>query len=300
MLLRHEPVAEAAAGKPLIIAAKVVGVDTGSVLLQVSRLGGGPPKMIYMVSVNGADYQATIPADLLTPGLLNYRIILQKGDDYVVFPGGTKGDPFSWDNYYNETWKTYVTDENGRIEIFNPTNDRNARTYPAFRRNFQASYITGELSGQLILRLAASELSGDHIMAVQQYFADKLKGRSLENDPAEMLMIRARTGENRPLQAKVTLTNADAVSMSAFITLTSQFTDIEVPLNNLVADSALLMPRPYPGFLPLKFKAAGPATAFRLPDIEKIEISIGSDLLPADLNKPYSMELTSVWFQKSK
>ena len=85
---------------------------------------------------------------------MNYRILLQKGNEFAVFPGNYKGNPFAWDNYNNETWKTFVAPENGRLEIFNPTIDRTARIYPGFRRNFQSGYITGEKSGQLILRLA--------------------------------------------------------------------------------------------------------------------------------------------------
>jgi hypothetical protein len=122
------------------------------VMLQVSRLGGGQPGMIQMTSVNKVDYQATVPADLITPGEILYRIILKKGEEYAVFPGDNRGDPFSWDNYNNETWKTYITDNKARIELFNPSSDRSPWIYPSFRRNFQASYLTGELPGQLILR----------------------------------------------------------------------------------------------------------------------------------------------------
>jgi hypothetical protein len=300
MYVRHEPYAEVSAGKPFIVHAKVVGIDTGRVMLQAGRLDGGQPRLIPMIKTNEADYQAIVPADLLNPGMLNYRIILQKGNDYAVFPGNHTGSPFAWDNYTNETWKTYIADVMGRIEIFNPTNDRNALIYPSFRRNFQASYITVEFPGQLILKLATSGLSGDHIIGVQHFFAGKLKGRMTEADLAGKLMIRARTGETRPLKAKITLTNADAVSVSSFITLTDQFTDIEVPMNNLVPDSALLLPRPYPGFQPLKFKAAGSVVSFKLYEMEKIEITIGSDVLPAEFNKPYSAEIASVWLERRK
>jgi len=298
--VQHKPFAEITAGKPLTLHANVVGIDTGRVILQASRLGGGQPRMIPMVTAGAADYQAVVPAELLGPGVLQYRIILQKGNDYAVFPGDFRSNPFAWDNYNNETWKTFIADEQGRIEIYNPTNDRDARIYPSFRRNFQSSFITAEIPQQLVLKLAASELSGDHIIGFQQFFADKLKGRTPETNLQGKLMIRARTGEARPLQAKVILTSADAVSMAAFITLTDQFTDIEVPLNNLLQDSALVMPRPYPGFLPLKFKAAGPVTPFTLSGMEKIEITIGSDVLPAAFKQPYSIEIASVWFQNNK
>jgi hypothetical protein len=300
MFARHEPVATAVAGIPFTINAKIVGIDTGRAMLQVSRLGNGQPRMIQMISENKVDYHATVPAELIAPGELSYRIILKKGEAYAVFPGNSPGDPFAWDNYNNETWKTYIIDSRARIELFNPFADRTPWIYPSFRRNFQASYTTGELPGQLILRLNTGALNGDHIIAMQQFIGDKLKGKGLEEGADVHLFVRARTAENRPVKAKVTLTNADAVSWSSFIMLTDQFTDIEVPLTGLAEDAALIMPRPYPGFLPLQFKAAGSGRNFKLSEIEKIEISVGSDALPAELNKPYSMELVSVWVQKDK
>jgi hypothetical protein len=111
-------------------------------------------------------------------------------------------------------------------------------------------------------------------------------------------MIRARSTGTSPVKAKVTLTDGNAVSVSAFITLTDKFSDIEVPLNSLVVDSALLMPRPYPGFLPLWFKAGGSAQAFKLQDAEKIEMTIGQDIPAAEFKKPYGFELQSIWLQK--
>ncbi|MES1198255.1 MAG: membrane or secreted protein [Chitinophagaceae bacterium] len=302
MFLRHEPFAEVSAGKAFTLTAKVVGIDTGRVTLQISRLGGGGPgggiRNIPMVRKNAADFIAEVPADLLVPGQISYRILLQKGDEFAVFPGNYKSNPFAWDNYINETWKTFVAADNGRLEIFNPTVDRNVRIYPGFRRGFQSTYSTGEKPGQLILRLTSTELSGDHIMGLQHFFADKLAGRKSET--FDKLFIRAKTNETQPVKVKVTLTNADAVSVSSYITLTNSLQDIEVPLNDLVSDSVLLMPRPYPGFQPLKFKGAGSISTFKLSDMEKIEITIGSDLLPSEFNKPYSMEVESIWLQKSK
>jgi hypothetical protein len=51
--------------------------------------------------------------------------------------------------------------------------------------------------------------------------------------------------------------------------------------------------------LPLWFKAAAPAT-FDLSGTEKIEVLSGFDVSPADLNKPYSLEIESIWFEKKK
>ena len=119
--------------------------------------------------------------------------------------------------------KHLVAAENGRLEIFNPTTDKNAVFILLSEEISSQSYITGEMPGQLILRLAATGLTGDHILGFQHFFADKLKGRIAEAGSFDKLMIRARATGTQPVKAKVILTNADAISVSTYITLTDEF-----------------------------------------------------------------------------
>jgi len=183
------------------------------------------------------------------------------------------------------------------LEIFNPADDRSTEIYPGFRRGFQSTYITGEKPEQLILRLAATELSGDHAFGFTHFFADKLRGRISEVDSFSKLIIRARTSETQPVKAKITLITKDAFSFSSYITLNNSFEDIEVFLNNLVPDSLLLLPRPYPGFLPLWFKGPG-TSSFKLGDAEKIQVTIGTGISLSEFKKPYSLEVESIWLEK--
>jgi hypothetical protein len=236
---------------------------------------------------------------MVVPGFLNYRIVLKKGNEFAVFPGNHKEDPFASNIYDNENYQTFVFSPNGNIEIFNPSFDKTATFYPAFRRGFQTSYITGTEPHQLVLRLSATELSGDHVMGFEHYFGDKLQGRISEMNSFDKLIVRARTAEAQPVKAKITLIGKDAFAFSTFITLTNTFQDIQVSLNNLVADSILLLPRPYPGFLPLWFKASG-AASFNLKEIEKIQITIGTELKEPEFKKPYSMEIESILLEKKK
>jgi hypothetical protein len=296
--VQHEPYREVSSGKSFTVVARVASVDTGRVSLQLSRLGGGGSRTIPMIRKDAAEYIAEVPAELVTPGVLNYRIIVQEANEFAVFPGNFKENPFAWDAYSNETWKTFVASENGKLEIFNPAIDHTARVYPGFKKGFQSSYITSEEPGRLVLKLAATELSGDHILGFQHFFGDKLKGRASELSAFKKLMIRGRTANPQPIKVKITLINADAVSLSTYVTLTNTMQDVEVLLNNLMPDSSLLLPRPYPGFLPLWFKASTSNVSFKLSATEKIEVLSGFDILPNDLNKPYSLEVTSIWFEK--
>lgn len=300
--LQHEPYFEVTSGQALNISAKVVGIDSSARLsIQLSRPEGGfgQAGIIPMQRQSPYEYVGVVPATLLIPGELNYRIIIQQGNDYIAFPGNIKGNPFSWDNYHNERWKVFVAGENGRLEIFNPTTDKAIRTYPTFQRNFQTGYVTGEKSGQSILKLSTTAVTGDHTIGFQYAFVHKLRGRQSELPSFTNLVVRARTTNAKSLKAKLSLINQDAVSFSTFITLSDQFSDIDIPLNSLRIDSSLLLPRPYPGFLPLWFKASDTTAMFQLLDAEKMELTIGSDLDSSALNKPYAIEIESIWLRKA-
>jgi hypothetical protein len=297
--ISHIPYAEVSANKSFTIGATAVGVDTSDqVTIQLTRLsaGFGQSRMLTMIRKTANDYIAEVPAELVTPGVLNYRIIIQKSnDEYAVFPGNRKSNPFAWDNYDNDTWQTYVADNNSKLEIFNPANDRNMQLYPPFRKGFQTSYITGIEPRSLILKLTANELTEDHVMGFQFNFGNKLKGR--ETETFNKLIIRARTAAPKPVNIKVTLIDKDAFAFSGNVTLTNTFQDIEIPLSNLVPDSLLLLPRPYPGFQPLWFKASG-ASSFKLSEAEKVQLTIGTDIPESEFKQPYSMEVESIWLRK--
>lgn len=308
VMLRHEPLGEVSAGKTLRIRTKITNLDTGRATLQISRFGGAPTpgggpgggqRSIIMTRLSPVDFIADVPAEFLIPGILNYKIIVQKGNNYVSFPGNIKGNPFAWDNYQNETWKTFIAPETGRLEILNPTVDR-PDVYTGFRRGFQSVYIPGEQPGRLNLKLSATELAGDHTMGLQQFIGHKLNGRSSElGSSLNKLVIRAKTNEKEPVKAMIKLINKEGVAFSSFITLSNVFTDIEIPTDQLNIHTALLLPRPYPGFQSLNFKPSSNNVAFAWSDIEKLEITIGSELTEVDFKKPYSIEIESVWLQKN-
>lgn len=295
--LWHQPYSEASSGSALAIRASVVGLDSGTVTLQVNRLWG-PSKSIVMKETTPFAYSAEIPADLVAPGQLNYRIIVRHGNDFSVFPGNIKGDPASWDNYQYETYKTFVAASGSKLELFNPNADR-VMPHPTWQRGFQVSYPTGDQGNQLVVRLNAKDLSTIGLMGFQYSFPEKVKGRMGEINSLDVLVIRARANQPAPLKAKVALVYNDASAASSMISLTPEFRDIEIPISSLSPDSSLLLPRPYPGFQSLKFKNTAPAKE-ALHDAEKIEVTVGGGISPSELKKEYEIEVERIWFQKSK
>ncbi len=294
----HEPNFEHSSGKAFTIQTKITDVEAADkVTLAINKLNG-PSRSIVMERVSTFDYYAQVPAELAAPGVLSYRIIIQKNNgDYYSFPGNHKGNPFAWDYYYNDTWQTFVANDKSNLEILNASKDRNLLLYPAFRRNTETQYIGGESSGQLALHMGVTtELQGDHTIGFQYYFGDKLKGRVSELSSFSKVVVRVRTTSPQPIKAKLSLITSDASPYASYFTLDNNYRDIEIPLSKLQPDSSLLLPRPYPGFLPLWFKTG--KTNFSVTDIEKMEFTIGSDILPSELAKAYNFEIE--WIRLSK
>ena len=295
--LRHEPFTEVTSGKPLTLKARVVGLDSGTVSVLVNPLGARFRSLpMERKSIN--DFEVVVPADLLAPGMLNYRIAVRNGGEYMLFPGGIKENPFAWDSYQVESWSTLVAAQNTALEIFNPTEDRNFRTYPVWRRGFQTSYSTGEKPGQLILKLHAADLKGVDMVGFQYTFIEKIKGRLSEMNSFSSVMVRVRTTNPEPVQATLTLINGNCQAVSAGITIGKNFEDMEIPLKNFKPGISLLMPRPYPQFLPLTFDGETVQGNFDLTTAERIEISAAADLPASEMVKPFGLEIESIWFRK--
>ncbi|MFD2999391.1 cellulase family glycosylhydrolase [Pontibacter toksunensis] len=295
----HEPLNEVSAGKPIVVSAKITGIGTAAkVSLAASNLSG-TWKTVPMQQDASYTYQATLPADMAIPGLVRYRIIVEtKEGEFITFPGAHKGNPWAWDYVENDTWQTFVASENGALELFNPTQDQNIFVYPNLWRPEERQYLTGEKPGQLRLRLAAKELTGHDVMGWQYYFGDKLKGRQSELLSFNRIIIRARTTNPQPVQAKVSLITDDASAYAAQVTLDNTLREIEIPISSLQAASFMLLPRPYPGFHPFWFKP-GRMEPLNLQQAEKFEITIGEGLSPAEKGKPYSFEVEGVWLKKA-
>ncbi|MCX2740307.1 cellulase family glycosylhydrolase [Pontibacter anaerobius] len=300
LFLKHTPYTEVSAGKPSTLTAQIVGIDTTAKVSLVANSLSGIWKTIQMKQVSPYTYQAELPADLLSPGQIRYRIIVESQEgDFTSFPGGQKGNPWAWDYIQNGFWQTYVAPENGALELYDATTDQDLFIYPNLWRSNERQYITGKKPGQLILRLDTEQLPQEGVMGLQLYVGDKLKGRQSELPEFDKLIIRARTSGNAPVQANITLITAGASAYTANVELNNEFREIEIPVSSLKPSRFILLPRPYPGFHPFWFKSAK-AAAFDLKQVEKLELTVGDGSTKAERGKPYNLEVESVWLEKTR
>ncbi len=295
-ILIHTPALEVSADHPFEIKAMIAGIDdTALVMVEVGS--GTKTNMIKMQPDHGGIYSTHVPATNVTPGLIEYRIIVAHLGESYTFPGGINGNRFAWDYNRGETFKTYVASSNGRLELFSAGNDRSTiNQFNPDWKNIQFDYVTGEQSQQLILKISAKDLVANSLFGFQNWVANKISGRGSELANFSKLVVRAKSLEAEPENITITLINKQGTAYSTPINLTPSLSNVVINLSSLSADSTLLLPRPYPGFQPLWFKPSSHGK-FKVEEIDKIQFLINNKQA-AGSGKTFSMEIESIWLEK--
>lgn len=292
----HKPFAEVSADRPLIIKAKIVGVNANTkVTLVLHNSAGGRNQTVDMVRKTAYDYQAEIGKEILIPGLLNYKIVVQNGASYAAFPGNHPGDPAGWDNYNNEEYETYVSAENAPLPLFDANIDRNKVDAVA-----PVIYIATQTPNQLALSMTSRNgrgQQGPNPVGFHVYLADKLAGRQDELNAFGKIIVKAKIQNAEPIKIKIALVDDEGSAWSAYVTVSNNFSELEIPVSSLQKDNYMLWPKPYPGFLPATFKNES-NTVFNIKNINMLEIVIGQDAPAGQPAKTYNLDIESVMLQK--
>ncbi|WEK21038.1 MAG: cellulase family glycosylhydrolase [Candidatus Pedobacter colombiensis] len=191
----------------------------------------------------------------------------------------------------------FVAPKQTALKIFNPETDREkAVLYNPDWKNKAVEYIPGEIPVASILRLKLDTSQVSPLIGLQYYFGDQLALNSAELPGYKSLVIKARTGNVAPIKIKLGMIAKSSDFFAAEAMVGPEFTEIEIPLNTLTKDAQLLLPRPYPGFLPLYFKAEN-SNAFNLKDAEKLEITFGYGLKNKSSDQPNTLEIESIYLK---
>ncbi len=291
----HTPSTEVNAGKATTINAQIINISPYAKVSLLANRGFSPSQAIVMERVSPYDYRAVIAGTQVTTGVLTYRILVQDAGKYFSFPGGHEGDPYVWDNTNSDAWQSFIASAGGKVSLFNATTDggRTNTYFPVFTRNGGAQFASGEETGQLTFKASSPSIKAGQVMGFQLYIGDKIKPRLPEVSSFSKITVRARLINGEHTALRIALTNSDASTYAASINLTNQFQTITIPLSTFKPDSGLLLPRPYPNFLPLWFKASS-FNGLSISNLDKLEVTTGRDLSPDDYNKALGVEVESV------
>ncbi|MCU0404468.1 MAG: glycoside hydrolase family 5 protein, partial [Chitinophagaceae bacterium] len=300
--IKHTPPSALQAGRINRIHALILAPENSMVTLIPNNAwcgfarGRGGSRPITMTPISPFNYEAVLPAEMMQPGPLQYRIVVKDKEKYYQFPGGFSEDPFAWDSYRGEAYSTVVTGIDGQITLFDPTTDR-ALLHPAFRRGQQTSYVPSKDPAKLILKIETGDMEADRYFAIQQYVGDRIQERLANFENGDQLLQMEVKNNGNPCKMKITLITKQGNAFSDTVEVNKGTQFIACIRASFTKSSYTLLPRPFPGFMPLQFSGDKGTSDFRWEDVEKIELNVGPATDGLKTPASYSMEIGRLWLE---
>ncbi len=131
---------------------------------------------------------------------------------------------------------------------------------------------------------------------MRHYFGDLIAGRRKELREKKYLVLAGHTpgGFNFPIQ--LSLIMKDGSAFGSVVELNSTDLVYKIPLDDLKKVKPVLLPRPYPTFLPY-YSEAGNAVQLNLNQIESFQLSVGPGILKTDWEKTYELMIQGIWLE---
>jgi len=225
-------------------------------------------KLEYGCGSTGCGWSGSIAADTGRTGALQYVVSVHDGGKAVTYPGALDGAPNTWDFTGTQFWTTRVDPRGSLIVLFDADRDRSRVVNPGYvpGATTRSEWIAGSTPerGAWLMGVDAFGPTAT-AMAFRTMLRDGTRERlnAESNGSLDGLSLRVRlraqgTAEI-PLALAVILTDGSAWGTT--VRVSTAWQDVDVPLQGLARVPLVLLPRPFPSFLPWDLTVGSPATA---------------------------------------
>lgn len=309
----HDPPVEAFAGSPnrgagqtLELTAEIITPFEPS-NVEIIILGTGGGEAIPMEKTGAYNYTATIPSSYTdNPGILRYHISVQKTEDkYILWPSGNEDVHLLDRRIYaddrhlddSEPYSIRIVDGEHPVLLFDAETDWKELT--KMHRRHKIDCYPSPIPGKSVMHLTVPNLSaGEHDYTVRSWCGDKIEARTAANGrtgstgrtkpagrsaPAhrlksigskKSLVIHGNAMHGKACKLQIALVMQDGTAYGGIINVDPLWGSYSVTLKDLEAVRTVLLPRPYPSFLPYWFEPSK-KSKFDISRVESIQISIG-------------------------
>ena len=294
----HESPTELSQEQPAVIEATVVTPkDPTSVELFV-QMPGGWYKSLPMQHKQGYQYAAVLPAAEMKQGMLHYYIVIREEERTLTYPGGMMQHPSAWDYTGPSPYQVPVKTIGQPVFLFNAATDH-AQLIREWRKGSQLIPVDEVGTAGLLIHLEtleqkdpeypAASLPADY--SLRYYFGKKVAGRMSALSNKTKLVVRIQTETTFPVQ--VALVNRQGQAFGALVEISPGRNEYTIPVSDLQPVPLVLLPRPYPGFLPYFFQTKGTAV-LNLSEAENVQLSVGPGIPASETGRKRVMLLESI------
>lgn len=297
----HNPVNEITSGKDYVIKAIVASPDN---ILPVELFVSGREgrsEFIKMTSVNGYDFSATIPARLVQDGILDYHIVIQdKEEKFYTYPSGLEGRPWQWDFFDDKPYTMRVVPTSNPINLFDAATDSDELSRQWISTSFlnplpEPGKAELQMNVEKLFTPDQENINGEKIYdySCRYFFGKKLGGRLNDVGSKQKLVLKGRSLNNKDCIIQVALVSSDGSVFGELLTLRPGVEEYVLNLNVLKPVRLVIVPRPYPTFLPYYFKNKG-SDRLDMSKIESLQISIGPGIPQTELSDKHGIAIENV------
>lgn len=260
----------------------------------------GRPQVLKMQQSTGYTWSATIPAESVKSGYLQYHISVTKGGQSFTYPGKSQGKPVTWDFEGTEPYRVAVIEKNSPVYLFTASEDASSMVRPWLR----TSYVTpGAHSGEALLQVSVDKLfvpdpenknrQPIHDYSFRNYAGDVIAARSADVSTMQKVVVRGKSLNGHEAKLQVALVLKDGSAFGGVVSLPQEFGEAELSLSELKKVKQVTLPRPYPTFLQY-FYEGSTSSRFNAADIESVQFSIGPGLGTEELEREQGVAIESV------
>jgi hypothetical protein len=299
-MIVHQPAEEVSEGRPLIIRAQVVCEEKVQAVELFVFAGSFRPERIPMKSEGRFDYSATIDAKFMKAGFLRYYIVTTSKAGTTTFPGGVNGQPTDWGFADEDPYSLRVVASNAPVWLFNAATDADKVVRQWTRGSVLKPLGPGRaelnVNVESLFRPDPENKNGPPVydFSFRYFFGKKIGDRVADVASKRKLVFAGHSPSEKPSKIQVALTDREGRSFGSIITLDGSSKEYSIDINDLRQVRTVILPRPYPTFLPYFFEGRKDDSAIDLNEIESIQFSIGPGLSEPEAKEPQAMAIESV------
>lgn len=285
-VVRHEAPSSVVSGSSVEVRFDIAQSTAPDSVVAFVRYAGwqGFRRGVRLTASSPYTYGTSIWADTGRTGLLEYAVTVFTDGAAFTYPGAVAGTPSTWDYAGASYWSTRIESSSAAVLLFEASRDRTRTVGPGWMDGMRphTDWVAGSVSertawatgvesfGPTVQHVAFRTVLPDAIRARVSVMSASTDGAQLRARVRSVRRAAASSGaESTPVE--VALIMADGSAWGTKVNIGAEWSEITIPLDRLSRVPLVLLPRPFPGFLPYDLTASTTATAPALNALEAIQ-----------------------------
>lgn len=278
-VLRHEPPSSISAGVPFEVQFDVAQATTPDSVVAFVRHAGwqGFERGLRLASAGPYSYSGALKADSGRTGLLEYAVTVFTDGVATTHPDAVFGVPGNWDYAGASFWTTRIERPESSLLLFDASRDRSRIVAPGWMDGARPynEWVAGSAAERTAWAVGVEHFGSTvQHLAFRSVLTDALHTRvrsATGNTRGATLRVRARSQRAPSTPVEIALVLSDGSAWGTSLSIGAGWSDVTIPVEALSRVPLVLLPRPFPGFLPYDLLVSSEATRPNLALLEALQ-----------------------------